>query len=166
MFESKRKRIGMLQSLCSIFRYDFNGRGKVLFQASDSSTGKNGTIGKFEFQGSEKLFAASSGEFDCQLMHPSLAAVALIHDVEWHETDKTKEKFAESNDRFKQNGYKVAKSEFAWYNPRRYVVMNQARRFGNYCQLFGWDAWNSDCTCSVCRKKRKKEVKEVHAKNA
>ena len=64
-------------------------------------------------------------------LHPSLAVVALIHDVEWHETDKSKEKFTESNDRFKQNGYKVAKAEFGWYNPRRYVVMNQARRFGN-----------------------------------
>lgn len=94
-------------------------------------------------------------------LHPSLAVAALIHDVEWHETDKSREGFAESNDRFKQNGYKVAKSEFAWYNPRRYVVMNQARRFGNYCQLFGWDAWNADCTCAVCRKKREKEVKEV-----
>ena len=27
-------------------------------------------------------------------LHPSLAAVALIHDVEWHESDKNKEKFA------------------------------------------------------------------------
>ena len=99
-------------------------------------------------------------------LHPSLAVVALIHDVEWHETNKSKEKFTESNDRFKQNGYKVAKSEFEWYNPRRYVVMNQARRFGNICQLFGWDAWNSDCTCSVCRKKREKEIKEVKDKNA
>ena len=95
-------------------------------------------------------------------LHPSLAVVALIHDVEWHETDKSKEKFAESNTRFKENGYKVAKSEFSWYNPRRYVVMNQARRFGNYCQIFGWEAWNSDCTCKVCQKKREKEVKEVN----
>lgn len=93
-------------------------------------------------------------------LHPSLAVAALIHDVEWHETDKTKKTFAESNERFKNNGYKVAKAEFGWYNPRRYVVMNQARRFGNYCQLFGWNAWNADCTCSVCRKKREKEVKK------
>ena len=103
---------------------------------------------------------------DCiSALHPSLAVVALIHDVEWHETDKSKEKFTESNERFKQNGYKVAQTEFSWYNPRRYVVMNQARRFGNYCQLFGWDTWNSDCTCAVCRKRRENEIKEVKEKN-
>jgi hypothetical protein len=27
-------------------------------------------------------------------LHPSLAVVALIHDAEWHESDKSKEKFA------------------------------------------------------------------------
>ena len=42
-----------------------------------------------------------------------LAVVALIHDVEWHESDLSREKFTESNERFKQNGYKVAKSQFA-----------------------------------------------------
>ena len=99
------------------------------------------------------------------VLHPSLAVVALIHDVEWHESDKSKEKFAESNARFKQNGYKVAKAEFGWYNPRRYVVMNQARRFGNICQIFGWNAWLTDCVCAVCRKRRENEVKEAK-KNA
>ena len=96
-------------------------------------------------------------------LHPSLAVVALIHDVEWHESDKSKEKFAESNARFKQNGYKVAEAEFGWYNPRRYVVMNQARRFGNICQIFGWGAWTTDCICAVCRKRRENEVKEAKA---
>ena len=92
-------------------------------------------------------------------LHPSLAVVALIHDVEWHESDKSKEKFEESNERFKRNGYKVAEAEFGWYNPRRYVVMNQARRFGNICQIFGWNAWATDCACAVCRKKREREAK-------
>lgn len=100
------------------------------------------------------------------ILHPSLELAAFIHDVEWHETDKSKEKFKESNERFKRNGYTVAKAEFSWYDPRRYVVMNQARRFGNYCHLFGWDTWSSDCNCAVCRKKRKKEVKEVKETNA
>lgn len=94
-------------------------------------------------------------------LHPSLAVVALIHDVEWHESDKTQKTFAESNARFKANGYKVAEAEFGWYNPRRYVVMNQARRFGNICQLFGRKAWMTDCVCAVCRKRRENEVKEA-----
>ncbi len=50
--------------------------------------------------------------------------------------DKSTARFIASNARFKQNGYKVAKAKFAWWNPRRYVVMNQARRFGNVCGLF------------------------------
>ena len=96
-------------------------------------------------------------------LHPSLAVVALIHDVEWHESDKTQKTFDESNARFKANGYKVAEAEFGWYNPRRYVVMNQARRFGNICQFFGWKAWMTDCVCTVCRKRRENEVKEAKA---
>ena len=34
-------------------------------------------------------------------LHPSLAVVAFIHDIEWHESDGSKEKFTESNNRFK-----------------------------------------------------------------
>ncbi len=90
-------------------------------------------------------------------LHPSLAAVALIHDIEWHESDSTKEKFTASNERFKRNGYKVAKAEYGWWNPLRYIVMNDARRFGNLCQIFGWTAWCSPCECAVCRKKKEME---------
>lgn len=86
-------------------------------------------------------------------LHPSLAVVAFIHDIEWHESDCTRESFKISNDRFKTNGYKVARTKFGWYNPLRYIVMNHARRFGNACQLFGWNAWLAPCTCFICRKK-------------
>ncbi len=97
---------------------------------------------------------------DCiSALHPSLAVVAFIHDIEWHESDGSEEKFAESNTRFKRNGYKAAKAGYGWYNPLRYIVMNQARRFGNLCQIFGWDAWTSPCQCAVCRKKHKSEGK-------
>lgn len=91
-------------------------------------------------------------------LHPSLAPVAFIHDVEWHESDRSDSKFTASNERFKRNGYTVAKKEFSWYNPRRYVVMNQARRFGNICQIFGWQAWITDCECAVCNKKKEKKA--------
>jgi len=92
-------------------------------------------------------------------LHPSLAVVAFIHDIEWHESDGSEEKFAESNNRFKTNGYRLAKAGYGWWNPLRYIVMNQARRFGNLCQLFGWSAWTSPCECAVCQKKRKSEGK-------
>ena len=74
-------------------------------------------------------------------LHPSLEPVAFIHDIEWSLSDGTKDSFTASNKRFKRNGSKVAKAEYAWYNPRRYAVMNSARRFGNICQKFGWAAW-------------------------
>ena len=87
-------------------------------------------------------------------LHPSLAVAAFIHDIEWHESDGSKEKFTESNNRFKTNGYTAAKANYSWWNPLRYIVMNHARRFGNICQLFGWAAWCSPCECAVCKKKR------------
>ena len=77
--------------------------------------------------------------------------------------------FTESNRRFKRNGAKVAKAEFAWYNPRRYAVMNSARRFGNICQTFGWAAWRmcqsrSDLgSGEAVSAKRKFERSENHA---
>ena len=85
-------------------------------------------------------------------LHPSLAVVAFIHDIEWHESDGSKEKFSESNARFKHNGFAIAKERFSWWNPKRYLVMEQAQRFAALCQLFGWKAWMSPCTCAVCRK--------------
>ena len=95
---------------------------------------------------------------DCiTALHPSLAVVAFIHDVEWHESDGTDEKFTESNDRFKTNGYIVAERNYGWYNPLRYIVMNQARRFGNLCQIFGFGAWSGPCECGLCRRKKGKE---------
>lgn len=90
-------------------------------------------------------------------LHPSLAVVAFIHDIEWHESDGSQEKFKESNDRFKRNGYKVAKAMYGWFNPRRYLVMNDARKLGNICQKFGWGGWIKPCTCAVCRKKEEQK---------
>ena len=76
-------------------------------------------------------------------LSPDLEPTALIHDVEWHEADGTRESFTASNDRFKRNGYRSARKRFGWADPRRYLLMNRARRFGNYCQMFGWEAWKS-----------------------
>ena len=88
-------------------------------------------------------------------LHPSLAPAALIHDVEWHESDRTRDSFTESNARFKRNGKSIAKQSFFILNPRRWIVWNQSRRFGNYCELFGWTVWSSPCECPVCSEVRR-----------
>ena len=76
-------------------------------------------------------------------LHPSLAPVAFIHDVEWGDSDGTEESFAASNARFKRNGYRVARGLYPWWRLRRWIVMNDARRFGNLCQSFGWKGWRA-----------------------
>lgn len=74
-------------------------------------------------------------------LHPSLKPDAFIHDVEWYESDGTKESFSASNDRFRRNGISIAKQSFGWYNPRRYIVMAHATAFSYLCQWFGWSVW-------------------------
>ena len=76
-------------------------------------------------------------------MHPSLAPVAFIHDVEWHESDGSASSFEASNDRFRRNGVAVACAAFGWWRPRRYKVMWDAVKFARVCQRFGWSAWRA-----------------------
>ena len=74
-------------------------------------------------------------------LHPSLKPVALIHDVEWSESDGRRETFAASNDRFARNGCTAACASFGWWRPRRYKVMWDAVKFGRICQRFGFGAF-------------------------
>lgn len=74
-------------------------------------------------------------------LHPSLAPVAFLHDVEWHLTDGTEESFTASNNRFFRNGLKLAKAAFSAMSPRRYLVIWHAWKFARLCQRFGWFAW-------------------------
>lgn len=95
-------------------------------------------------------------------LHPTLEVAAFIHDVEWHESDGSREKFYASNNRFKRNGYAAAKARYSCLDPRRYIVMNQARRFGNLCgTLFGLSAWQTPCTCDVCKSSQKTGKEDV-----
>jgi len=77
------------------------------------------------------------------VINPALEPVALIHDIEWSQDEKSKENFKETNQRFRKNGYIMAKHNYGWYDPRRYRVMMQATRFAKICQLFGWKAYLS-----------------------
>ena len=76
-------------------------------------------------------------------VHPSLAPVAFVHDIEWSESDGSEESFAASNNRFYENGKRVACAEFGWWRPRRYKVMWDAWKFSRICQKFGWSAWRA-----------------------
>ena len=95
-------------------------------------------------------------------LHPSLAVVAFIHDIEWHESDGSKEKFTESNNRFKTNGYTVAKANYSWWNPLRYIVMNHARRFGCSAGMPGAPPASVPC---AKRKEVKCENGALHSRN-
>ena len=74
-------------------------------------------------------------------LHPSLKPVAMIHDVEWSESDGRRETFDESNERFRRNGITVACESFGWWRPRRYKVMWDAVKFARLCQTFGFGAF-------------------------
>ncbi len=80
-------------------------------------------------------------------LHPTLEPVAFIHDAEWSLSECSKEHFTASNDRFRKNGCIAARAEYGWYNILRYVVMDQARRFGNYCQSFGYSFYKGGREC-------------------
>ena len=153
------KEVKRLKELCE--KYELEGRGVLDgFPNTKLASMYNG-IGPEKFPGWLRAVL--------DFIHPSLAPVAFIHDVEWTLSDGTKESFTASNKRFKRNGSKVAKAEYAWYNPRRYAVMNSARRFGNICQTFGWAAWRmcqsrSDLgSGEAVSAKRKFERSENHA---
>lgn len=125
------KEVKRLSELCE--KYGLEGR-EILAKHTDEELARlfNG-IGPEAFPGWLRVALDS--------LHPSLAPVAFIHDVEWSESDGTRETFAESNARFRRNGIKVACAAFGWWRPRRYKVMWDAVKFARICQRFGWAAW-------------------------
>ena len=122
--------IAELRRLCDVYKLD--GR-QVLARYLNSELASiyNG-IGPDRFPDwLREIVTKSAGLFE---------PAALIHDVEYHEGG-TREQFTASNDRFRRNCYALVKEEYGWYDPRRYLWLNKARRWGNYCQLFGWEGW-------------------------
>lgn len=66
---------------------------------------------------------------------------ALIHDVRY-QIGGTKKDFTRANTEFKKNCYKLVKKEYGWWNPKRYALLNKARRWANYCEFFGLDGYS------------------------
>ena len=66
---------------------------------------------------------------------------AVIHDVEY-DIGGTWQDFTDANERFRRNCYRLVKAEYPWWSPLRYAWLNRARRWANYCQLFGWEGFH------------------------
>lgn len=73
----------------------------------------------------------------CRVMLP----MVLIHDVRFSHSDGSVEQFVAANDELRANGYKIAESEYAWYNPMRYLVKHRVRVLYRLCRDFGWTAY-------------------------
>lgn len=65
-----------------------------------------------------------------------LEPAALIHDLDFH-CGGTEEDYKRANDRFEKNCKTLVKDRYGWYNPFRYLWLNKARRWANYCRVFG-----------------------------
>lgn len=66
---------------------------------------------------------------------------AVIHDTRY-EIGGTKTDFTAANNEFYRNCCKLVKQEYSWWRPARYVLLNKARRWRNYCEMFGLDGYN------------------------
>ncbi len=75
--------------------------------------------------------------------HPSLCVVADIHDRHYALGGSELDRRA-ADDEFVANGERMAKFRYAWYDPRRYWVIRQARQFGALLERFGKAAYHYD----------------------
>ncbi len=73
--------------------------------------------------------------------NPALEIVADIHDIDY-EIGGTEADRRAADQRFLENGIKMAKYKYAWYDPRRYLVIKQAKKFYAILRLFGHAAYN------------------------
>ena len=73
--------------------------------------------------------------------NPSLVVVADIHDRRYSEGGTEADRQA-ADAEFRANGLKMAKYVYRFYNPRRYWVMWQVRKFAALLASFGALAFN------------------------
>ena len=73
-------------------------------------------------------------------MNPTLVLAADIHDIRY-ELGGTEEERQEADDEMLENGIKLADYRYGWYDPRRYWVRKQMRKFHAILRQFGGWAW-------------------------
>lgn len=67
---------------------------------------------------------------------------ARVHDCRFtHDNDGTDAKFRAANDELERNCLIMADSEYAWYNPLRYLWRHRAHVVAEACRQFGWYDW-------------------------
>ena len=74
-------------------------------------------------------------------MNPSLVLAADIHDIRY-ELGGTEADRKAADDEMLENGYKLAAYRYGWYDPRRYLVRRQMKKFHMILREFGGWAFN------------------------
>ena len=74
-------------------------------------------------------------------LNPTLILAADIHDRRYA-IGGDSEARARADVEFRDNGLLLADAAYAWYDPRRYIVRNNARRFYAALRVAGGSAWN------------------------
>ena len=73
--------------------------------------------------------------------HDTLKIAAMIHDVQYTYGKGTWDDFKQANANLYYNGCELAKYRYSWYNPLRLVVMHDAGKLANICEVFGWKSY-------------------------
>ena len=76
-------------------------------------------------------------------LHPAMQIPAMMHDYEYTVADGSERAFRRANDNLRENGYIIASARYGWYDPRRYMVRHDARKFATLCQAFGRKAYTA-----------------------
>lgn len=74
--------------------------------------------------------------------HPTMVVPVMIHDAEYWYGIGTTTDFHLANEHLYENGCLVAKDKFWCINPRRYLVMWDAYKLYQACELFGRRAYD------------------------
>ena len=75
------------------------------------------------------------------VLNPTLDPVVAIHDIRY-ELGGTEQDRDFADNEFKENGIKAAEYTYGWYNPLRYHVRHQAKKYHLLLTMFGAPAFN------------------------
>ena len=74
-------------------------------------------------------------------LNPSILCASVLHDMRYTYGNGTKTDFLQANADLEINADVCAEFAYGWYNPARYWVKLQAKKFKVICDDFGWDAY-------------------------